>query len=358
MPGRLRPFLLALAAFAALVLVACGGGDDKDEAADLLNKAFSNEIGSANVKLDIELKVEGVEQLKDPIRVQLNGPYKSNGDAKVPTFDWDVSGSLGGQSGAFKVLSTGDNAFVNFQGTDYEVGEEVVGQANQQAAGGGEGRSLTDLGLKPRDWIKDAEDEGEEDVGGTETTHIAGTFDTARFLRDLNEVSGDSGGFGGAAPAQLNDQQIEEFTNAVKDPRFDVYVGKDDERLHRFSTDLEFEVPEEDRASVGGATGGSLSVSLELTDIGTEVAVQAPSNTRPIQELTEQLEGLGGLGGLGGGATPDQGGSGGEAPGGTPPGGGSGETPGADAFEAYGDCLEQADPSDTEAIQECAELLR
>ncbi len=133
MPGRsargFRALLLALAAVAALALGACGG-DDSDDAADLLNKAFGNEIGSADVKLDLELTVEGVEQLKDPIRVQLNGPYKSNGADKVPTFDWDISGSLGGQAGAFKVLSTGDNAFVNFQGTDYEVGEDVVAQAN------------------------------------------------------------------------------------------------------------------------------------------------------------------------------------------------------------------------------------
>jgi hypothetical protein len=337
-----------------MALAACGGGDDDEDANELLNKAFNNSIGSATVALDTELTIEGVEQLNDPIQVKLNGPYKSNGDNKVPSFDFDISGSLGGQSGAFKFTSTGDNAFVGFQGTNYEIGEEQIAQANEQAGGGDGNRSLADLGLEPRNWVKDAKTEGDEDVAGTETTRVSGTFDVAAFLRDLNEVAS-SEEFAGQAPAQLSDEQIEQFTNAVKNPRFDIYVGKDDDKLHRLSTDLEFEVPEAQRAQLGGASGGKLSFSVELSDIGKEVTVAAPENVRPISDLTEQLGGLGSLGGLGGGST-DGGGSG-QAPGGATPGQ-PGTTPGAEAFEAYSECLEKADPSDTDAIQECAELLR
>jgi hypothetical protein len=338
-----------------MALAACGGGDDEEDATALLDKAFKNPIGSATVSLDTELSIEGVEQLSDPIQVKLNGPYKSNGDNKVPSFDFDISGSLGGQSGAFKFISTGDNAFVGFQGTNYELGEERISQANDQAGGAEGNRSLADLGLEPRDWVKDAKSEGDEDVAGTETTRVSGTFDVAAFLRDLNEVAS-SEEFGGQAPAQLTDEQIEQFTNAVKDPRFDIYVGKDDEKLHRLSADLEFEVPEAQRAQLNGASGGKLTFSVELSEIGTEVTVAAPENVRPIEDLTEQLGGLGSLGGLGG----SSGGSGsGESP---PPGGAApgtpGTTPGAEAFEAYSQCLEQADPSDTDAIQECADLLR
>jgi hypothetical protein len=343
---------LAAVVVAVVALASCGGGSE-EEAAKLLNQAFDNSIGSATVAIDVEIELEGVQGLEDPIRIKLNGPYQSNGEGKVPSFAWDISGTLGGQSGSLKFTSTGENAFVSLAGQSYEVGEEQIAEANQPADGA-QDRSFAQLGLQPREWVEKAETKGEEKVGGVETERVSGTFDVQKFIRDLNEAAGRAGSqFGGAAPAQLTPEQVEQFANSVDDPDFDVYVGKDDDKLRRLSTDVEFDIPEAQRQGLGGATGGSISFTIEFKDIGKRFTIEAPQNPRPISELTEQLQGLGGLG-VGGG----DGGAGAGGAGGSGGGGGQGASPGTDAFEQYSECLERADPSDTEAIQDCADLLR
>jgi hypothetical protein len=337
---------LATVVVAVVALASCGGGSEA-EAKKLLDQGFRNSIGSATVDIDAELKLEGIQGLEDPIRMKLNGPYQSNGEGKDASFDWDISLTLGGQPVAFKLISTGEKTFVSLGGTNYEAEEAAE---NQQA---GQGRSFAQLGLSPREWVKKAETKGDESIGGVETERVSGTFDVRRFITDLNEAAGRAGNqFGGVAPAQLTPAQVEQFASSVDDPNFDAYVGKDDRKLHRLSTDVEFNVPEAQRPQLGGATGGRISFSLEFKDIGKPVTVQAPQNARPISDLTDQLQGLGGLGVGGGGAGGDS------AGGGSGAGGGQGTSPGTDVFEQYSDCLEQADPSDTEAIQDCAELVR
>jgi hypothetical protein len=112
--------LVALASVAALALSACGGGDNggSGDAKALLKDAFQTPIKSANVSLDVSAKIDGVAQLSQPISVKLTGPYESQGQQKVPKLDWNVNVSGGGQTFSGGLISTGDNAFVNFQGTN------------------------------------------------------------------------------------------------------------------------------------------------------------------------------------------------------------------------------------------------
>jgi hypothetical protein len=73
----LLPFLLVLLGAIPLALGACGESDK--DAKSLLRTAFDRPIQSADVSMDIQVKVDGVEQLKQPITVRLTGPYRSNG---------------------------------------------------------------------------------------------------------------------------------------------------------------------------------------------------------------------------------------------------------------------------------------
>jgi hypothetical protein len=128
-------------------------------------------------------------------------------------------------------------------------------------------------------------------------------------------------------------------------------------------------VPDDQQAQARGIKGGNLTVSVEFAGVGEPQTIQAPANAKPISDLAKQLQGLGGAlgatGGIGGDTSGDTGGSSsdGNLPGGTPGGepgaeGGSGRSPSSEQFQEYAQCLNNAKPSDTAALQKCSDLLK
>jgi hypothetical protein len=347
-----RVTAVLLPALLAGALVAGCGDDDSQEVTELLDTAFQTSIGSADVTLDVEVQLDGVDELQDPVEVNLTGPYESGGDKQIPSLDWDITASAQGQSFNANLTSTGDRAFIGFQGTDYEVSQETVAALNQTLAAGaeeGDGRSLSDFGVNARDWVVDASDDGDEDVAGVETTHVSGELDVSRVLEDLNTIVQEAAKLGGAvgrtAPPELTDEQKGQIEDVVEDPTFDAYVGKDDDRIHRLSADVDFEVPEDTRDQAGGLEGGTVSFSIEFANVGSPQPVTAPEDARPISELTQQLQGL--LGGALG--APQTGGGGTTAP--APP-----QTD-AEKQKAYEECI-KTDPSDESVKSFCEVLLQ
>lgn len=362
-PSTLPPVLAPLRRAAACLLpalLAAGlvsgcGGDDKASVAKVLDKGFKSPIGSADVKLDIEIELRGIDQLQDPIQIALTGPYESGGAKRIPSVDWDITVGAQNQSFNAGLISTGDRAFVSFQGTDYEVSRATVAALNKQVASNGKSggsRDLADFGVTARDWIVDAKEDGSEDVAGVATTHVSGKLDVTRVLEDLNKVVSQAAKLGGRtgaqAPPQLTADQKKQIEDVVDDPGFDAYVGKHDQKLHRLSADIRFDVPEASRDRVGGLEGGRVSFSIEFADIGTKQRIVVPKSARPIGELTSQLRGL--LGGsLGGGALP------GDSTDGT---GGAGSTQtDPEKQKAYDDCV-KTDPTDPQVKAFCEVLLQ
>lgn len=348
----------ALVVLVAALPLACGGGSDED-VTGLLDRSFAQSVESADVEFDAQLEIDGAPGLDAPVKIEASGPYVA-GDGGLPRLDIDlaVSAQGAGQTVRAGLLSTGDRAFVKFGGEFYEQPAEAVERANRELreGEGGEGSSLGDLGLEPSDWVAEGRDEGEEEVAGVPTRHVSAQLDVRALLSDLNGLAQRSqeavGGVRPGTPRPLTEQQLDQVEEVVDDPRFDVYVGAEDDVVRRISANLEFAVPEADRAAVGGIEGGSLRFSLELADVGGDQQVEAPASARPIADLAQQLQGLGGLGALGGG--------GGEVP--APEGEtlapGAGEAPDVEALEGYADCIGEAQPDDAAAIERCAELLR
>ncbi len=302
--GRLGLVVAAVAALAVVVVLAIvllGPGDE--EATRLLDRGFAQPIGSADVALDARAQVNGVQQLEQPIRVQVRGPYRSGGNRRLPSVDLAVNFSTAGQSLSGGLVSTGENAFVEFMGQGYEVGERDVAQANRRAAAGaGRQRSLSDLGVDPRRWLEDPDIEGDEQVAGTPTTHVNAGLDVGRMLDDLNTLrQRTSDQVGGRAPRPLTAEERQRIERIVEDPEFDVFVGKADTKIRRLATVIELEVPEEDRQALGGAQSGEVSFSIEFSNVGSPQRITPPRRARPIRELIEQLLPLfGGPAGAGG----------------------------------------------------------
>ena len=351
------PVLVSLLIAVAVALVSCGGGgEDGDGVENLLDRAFSKEIQSADIRLEATLQLKGSESLDKPVRLEASGPFHTN-DGKLPSVDVDVNLAMAGEGQTVQTgfLSTGDRAFVKFQDDYYEQPADRVRRANKAIRRRGDGGSLRALGLDPRGWLSDAKDEGEETVAGVETRHVSGKLDVGRVLNNISAFVGRSAGaLGGEAAEPLSREDIRKISEVVKAPTFDVFVGKRDGIIRRVAGRIEFDVPENSRDALRGIEGGSLDFSVEFTDVNGDQRIEAPANARPLSDLTRSLGGGGVLSGGGSG-------SGAEAPGGSggsPPAIGDGATPDADDFRRYAECLDDARPQDTEALQRCAELLQ
>jgi hypothetical protein len=350
--------LLLVLLFAGLALASCGGGDDQEDVEDLLDRAFSQPMSSADLKLDVELELNGSASLDRPVRLVATGPFRTN-VGKLPSVDIELEvGTDGaGQTVRTGFLSTGDRAFVKFQDVYYEQPAAEVRRANRtiRRSKSREG-SLGALGLDPRSWLAGGKDEGEEEVTGVQTRHVSGSLDVEAFMRNLNEFVRTSGralggAAGRAAPEPLSAEDIQRIGEVVRDPTFDVYVGVDDDIIRRVSGRVEFSVPADSRQKLGGIESGSLEFTVEFADVNGDQEIEAPSDARPLSELTTSLGGGGALPGLGGG-TPD-------APKDAPaPETGTPAAPEGEDFREYADCLDKARPEDTDALQRCAELLQ
>ena len=342
-----------LVVLAVCVLSSCGGGDDQESVEDLLDRAFSGEIRSADLKLDAEIELKGL--LKDPIKIEAEGPFRTN-DGKLPSADIElrVGSGGGGQTITSGVLTTGDRVFLKFQDVYYEQPPAQVRETNRSLRknGGRNAKPLGELGLDPRSWLAEAKDEGDAEVGGVDTNHVSGTLDVTRLMRNLNKFVSRSAGALGAGdqqPPRLTGADIRGLSEAVKDPSFDVYVGKQDDLIRRVSGRIEFNIPEDDQAGLGGLKSGSIVFSVELRDVNGDQEIEAPTHSRPLSKLTDSLGGAIDALGAGGATSPEPG---------PEEGGEDGGTSDADQFRQYANCLDKARPEDTEELQRCAELLQ
>lgn len=349
MPRAVRLIALVVLAALAALLSACGGGGSGN-VKDTLNKAFSTPVKSANVSLDVQLQLSGIKQLNGPVKLSLQGPYESGNGQTIPKVDWDIAASASGQNFDAGFVSTGDDAFVKFQGQSYEVGKQAVAQINAQikSAAGKKKKGLSQFGINARNWLTDAKDEGTSKVAGVDTKHVSAALDVGKFLDDVNQLVQKAGGsISGTQAPQLTAQEKQEIQKVIKNPRFDVYVGKNDNVIRRLSADLTFSIPKAQQAQVQGLSSGTLSFSIQFTNVGQPQTITAPTGAKPITELTSKLGSLGSaLGGASGGSSGSSG------------SGSTGAGSGAAALQKYSDCLQKANPSNPAELQKCAKLLK
>jgi hypothetical protein len=354
---RPRLLLLVLAALLAALVAGCGGdGDgasaDEDSSVDqVLEDTFSGKKQVDSGKLDLSLKIDvqggGSQELQGPIELSLSGPFQTQGKGKLPEFAIDAAFAGAGQNLKAGVTSTGDKAFVNFQGTDYAVSDQVFQQfkagyeqAQKQSANKDNQQSLATLGIDPRRWLTDAENAGEAKVGDTDTIKITGGVDVNKLLDDVNTALDKARNLGvegsDSLPEKLTDQQKQQAAEAIKDLSVEIYTGKDDTTLRRMLVKMGVEADEN-----GQKTAGTLSLDFQLLDLNEDQSIEAPSDAKPFDQLLGQLGGLG-LGGAG---------SSGSGSSGSGSGGAS-----AEDLKKYSDCVTEAG-SDTAKAQKCAELL-
>jgi hypothetical protein len=277
-----RRAALALLAAAVLAGAGCGGDDDGggDGPGQLMDRGFATDVDSGVLTFEAELELEGA-QLDGPFRLELEGPFQSAETINEwPDMEMEWLASGAGEQYEGSVVTTRANAWIEFEGVTYEIGESLwrkllfgLAQYNRT-----EPDTWEELEIDPLDWITGARRAGKEKVGGDATTKVTGSLDADRMVRDLNELPGD----------RFTESELEKIEDVVGDTDFQAWIGEDD-IWRRLWIESELRVPEADREAVGGITGGKLSLDFQLDDPNEPVEIEAPADGRPIDELLSRL---------------------------------------------------------------------
>jgi hypothetical protein len=343
----------ALALTSAVLLAACGGGGNGEDPQQVLQQTFSNptSIRSGTFDLDFRVDTSGGDN-PGTFEAKLGGKFASQGPNQFPKFDIDASvkADSGSQdlSGTGGLISTGDQAFVNFQGTNYAVPQQLYdeftttyAQLQGQSGSNKSANLLKALNISPANWLTDLKNEGTTDVEGTQTIHISGSANVSKLVEDLKAIAQRAG----SAVGNVNTQQLNQLNDVVQSGDIDVYSGEDDKLLRRFQIHVDLKPPP---GTPGAPDSLSVDIQLNFADVNKPQTFTAPANAEPLNNLFQSLGVNSGQlgkalrGGLGtGGALPESGGS-------TTP-------PSASGVQAYQQCLSQA--SGVAELQKCADLL-
>jgi hypothetical protein len=345
---------LVLAVAPALLLAACGESSNNESPQQVLRETFSNPtpIKSGNFDLDLKVETSGGD---DPgsVEVKLGGSFESQSPGQFPEFDFDVSlrAESGSQtfSGSGGLTATGDRAFVNIQGTEYSVPQQLYDRFTsaysqlQGKSGSAQGTGLLQrLGISPIGWLTDLKNEGSEDVEGQKTIHISGKANVPQIVADLETIAKDAA----KSVGNVDISQLDQLDKAIQSGDVDVNSGETDKLLRRLGLSLDLKPP---LGTPGAPDSLTVAFELNLADVNKPQTIQAPANAQPLTAEVLRRLGInpsvlgGGLrAGLGtGGALPESGGP-------TAP-------PSASATQAYQQCLSQA--AGVAALQRCANLL-
>ena len=109
-----------------------------ESAQQLIDQTFSGEkkVDSGKVNLDLGAKLEATgaaaSQLEGPISLKLTGPFQSQGEDKLPEVDFDMTISAGGQKFTAGAVTTNDQAFISYQGTEYRIPQDQFERYKRQ----------------------------------------------------------------------------------------------------------------------------------------------------------------------------------------------------------------------------------
>jgi hypothetical protein len=373
--SRFRIFaLFAIVAVMATVFAACGGSDDdgggssSDDPQQLVENAGLKGVESGELEMSLRVKSEGEEG--GEIDVNISGPFEGLTGGELPQLEMsaEATGSAQGEElnfdGGITVLT--DRAFIEYEGTAYEVDPTTFGfvkSALEQAQQKGGKEDLTACqeaaeGIEFAQFADNLQNEGEADVEGTSTTKLSGDLSVSGAIDALINLTEDpacSAQLEAAGPLPIGELEEAkgELSKAIEKAHVDLYVG-DDDIVRKMAAELTI-APE-------GAADEKVKLEMEVTlsGVNEEQSFSSPSNTKPLEDLFQEigvnplelLEGgaSGGLGGLLEGL-----GSGGTSEGSSGGGSGSGSGQGPDE-QAYVECLQQSEsPAD---LQKCVNQFK
>lgn len=317
--------LVAAALIAVAGLTACGESENPDE---VISKAFNEPHTYDSGRLDAKISLKGAGLAGDGgLSLGLQGPWKTSGKGKVPSFEMDAELGLGGRDVRVRLISDGKAAWVDFSGLSYALPQAVFDGFESAYTGSAAGRQggaglLDRLGFSPGRWIKSPEVVGDEKVGGVETVHVKADIDVRRLTSDLVSLlaAANSAGGGLLQIPGLDDKAREQLGGAVDQAEFNLWAGTDGGEIRKVTVVVR-------TRSVGPLPPLAVDFSVELTALNEPQEITIPKNAQSFEGLAGLLAGVAGLGGGGEGS----------------------------ANSSYSDCVSKA--KDADAVAKCTEEL-
>lgn len=178
-------------------------------------------------------------------------------------------------------ISTGEAAFIEVDGSAYELPPEQTGSLLGGAGGGGAIFEGADVG----EWIIDPVLATGEALDGAEVDRVTGEMDVVAALNDLITIAQRFGGAAGFEP--IEGDEARRLENAVRSSRIEVISGAEDRLLRRLLIDVDLALDEGlELAEVLGPLGGaSFTLDMSISEPNQPVEVEAPTDASPFEEL-------------------------------------------------------------------------
>jgi hypothetical protein len=274
---------------AALALAGCGAKE-----AGVVQRAFEQEVRSADVRFTVTAREDRTGG-KELVRFSMAGPMRSNGPAKLESFDWRLQVRVPGTPAmAARVVSDGDHVSLEYDGQTYVVPDAEVAKYNREKARGAKSNEeLDDLedvqrrGVDLRSWFPESDSEPDTRLHGEAVAHVSGRLDVSRVLRDLQKLARHPAlraQLAGSGLDELGPREIAGIDRAVSDPRFDLYAGKRDGKLRRVDARMR---------TRGSGDVPALAVSIRFEQRNVDGAQRIPAPARDGRSLEDLMRELG-----------------------------------------------------------------
>ena len=263
-----------------LLMVACG-----DDATDALSETAANleEITSGDLAMSFVVSSEGsVGEAETGF--ELHGPFAlPEEEGELPTASIVYTRLAGDEEASVTFISTGEAAYVDLDGTVYELPPENVEELSGASSSSEEG-IFGDINLG--DWMQDPEISDGPDVQGASTDLIRSDLDAVEAFNDLIGIAESFAG-GDVGLPLIEGSSAEQLENAVEEATIELYTGTEDRYLRRLVVDVDFGI--KDRAgapeNLSQLAGARMSVEMEIADPNGEVTVEEPEDALPYTEL-------------------------------------------------------------------------
>lgn len=375
--GALMTVLLVC--LASIAVAACGSssGSSSQDAAGLLKDTFhgNHKIDSGNINLALTINPTGSSSVSGPIKLSFGGPFESGGSGKLPQSDFNVSISAEGKSGSLGIISTGSKGYVTLQGTGYQLPADTFKKLQSSfsdlgASGSSSKNStgLSNLGIRPLDWLQNPTVVGDETVAGDETTHIRAGVNVRGLLTDLDTLLKKGSSLGVPKTANLSNglsaSTRAKIASEVRNTTFDVWTGKDDKMLRKLSIGTTLPVTGQTSTQLGGMTSAGIALTVQYSDLNQPQTITAPQTVRPYSEFSSKVDSLmqalqgvtGTTGSSSSGSGSSSGSSGSSSASSGSSSSGSGLAGASTSVKRYSKCVSDAG-NDIAKMQRCASLL-
>jgi hypothetical protein len=302
--GRLAA-LLAVPALAVAVS-ACGGHGTKSTPAKaarsfdlhaLAARAFgpNAKARSGRIDGDIALRLHGAHGFGAPFSLTTNGPFRYRKGAALPDYRID----MGVRDNGVQLTSAGGRSYVSVGSTGYEVPGGVRARLVRSSSRGANGltRTLAQFGITIRRWETHKHVAGTQRMDGVEVVHVKTGVNVGRVLRDANTLTGLLSSLGIARatglPREISPGARRVLVRSVTAASGSSWIGVSDGVLREAALTIRFTIAPADRAAVGGMSGGTVTATMKITDVGRPQRIVAP---HPLGSYADFQLGLSALG--------------------------------------------------------------